>query len=317
LGIAQYSQAYFIEQEKSMKEGIKKHQLYIFITLIIVFIFVLYMKNQMSSKTPAHNTESIIAIWEKQAKEHGLSNEVKQKVSELYGQIVEHDMVEQKYAEDVTNSIDRYLSQYINNFINDNSCDGAILCMAWLLVNCTHNQYLSNEDFGNIKKWFDEFKPKIISAVNENINKTLGPDGFIKYQEQIKQIDDWIIVVLDHYYNELHSDPLFPLFKMPLDEDVEEKVLNEFKNSSSFSFKIKTERQLMVTEEEHIVEQMEDSYDQIPKEVILFCIAHCRDRLWEKEGYWGGLLHNFRTISRPGEGDWPINMLFKKKKYHN
>jgi hypothetical protein len=255
----------------------------------------------------------LMQLWERQAYKHGLDRDTIQDVSKLFYQVVDTQEYRQNNVEAVEESLDSYLTQFERSFMNEGARSGACYCMAWLLVQCAKRQPPTNDDLAETRAWFKRFKKRVITAVDENIVQTLGHDGFSNYEEQIEQTHVWIGRVLDYYFNELHDDPLFPMFKEPWNNNAEERVLEDLVSDNTFSVYVKRRRKLMVLEEEHVVEQMSRSYRSTPKKIILFALVYSNKSEWEKPEYWGGLLHYF-TTKVSGKGAWPVEMSFRPQK---
>ena len=260
-------------------------------------------------------------LWEHQASKHELDAEIISNVSNLFYQAMnsrefiefaDSEVYQPMETKPIEESLDRYLKQFKPYFLDSEIRSGTSFWIAWLLVQCATRHHPNVDEIRETKLWFEEFKKKVSTAVDENIKITLGKEDYSKYGEQIEQTKIWIGKTLDIYFDEFHDDPLFPLFKEPLSESNEKEVLRRLVEDTGFSVFIKGRRKSMVSMEEHIVEQMETIFGHTPKKVIFHALVSSNINEWQKEKYWGGMVANATTGVRTN-GIWPIEVYLRKQ----
>jgi hypothetical protein len=254
-------------------------------------------------------------IWIQKVNYFDVNDEASHLVCELFRQVVEPaDCSGHIVAEELETSIDRYLNQFEHTFGRKRAkkrFKGACYWMAWLLVRCATRPDISREDVEEIQIGWRTFTDEIIQILHEKTREAIGSEKYPKYEPQIKQALDRTKERLHFYFDELHDDPLFPIFKRPLSSYAEERVFRRVKEDSIRINRLKRPRKRMVPEEEFYTDVIENYFREIPKKVVFWMVTYGTMRECMKPIYWGGMGH---IASSSGEGIWPIEMYLEPLK---
>jgi hypothetical protein len=284
---------------------------FVIMSILLAFSIGLCSCAEKTKQAEVKKPHTLVQLWEKQASEHGLEEGVIRNVSDLCYQVKDVQGYQKRIeSKAIEKSLDRYLKQFKRSFINSNTRREACFSIAWLLVQCEKRPQPTFDELRESRAWFEGFKNKSFRAVDENIINAIGHEGLLKYKDQIEQTHASIGQRLDYYFNEFHDDPLFPLFKKPLSNSVEEKVLQRIKEDEAFKSSVKKGR---MPEEEYIPKYIEKSFRYIDREIINFALLYSNRSEWEKEKYWGGMLHSLYSLSSDDKGVWPAKLLLRHR----
>ncbi len=249
-------------------------------------------------------------IWIQKSNDYEVSNKTSNLVCELFRQIVEPPDCKGNFeADELEKSIDRYLRQFKHTFnherVGRKRVKRACYWMAWLLAQCATRPEISPEDVKKTRIWWRSFIDKIMQKLNEKARAALGSEKYEEYEPQVKQALDWTKKMLQFYFDELHEDPLFPIFKKPLSAYAEDKVFWHLKNESILANRLKKPIKPMVLEEEFYTNIIENYFKVMPKTIACQAVAYETMKEFKKPIYWGGM---GPMASSTGEGVWPIEM---------
>ena len=245
-------------------------------------------------------------VWADKATEHDLEKAARQLVWELFCQIVKPGDCRHVDAKKLEKSLDLYFKQFRPTFSGKRSKE-ACYWMSWLLAQYAKRPEASKQEMRRTNIWFKEFVDEIITILDEKTRNALGEESYNKLESQVQEALDWTKQVLQKYFDRLHDDALFPALKKPISDYANSKVFKHLKRDVML---IHPPTRLMELEEEAHVRALERYFNSIPSHVMFWTVLYSTKREFEKDEYWGGMLHSARSRR---DGAWPIQMYLRRK----
>ena len=107
-----------------------------------------------------------------------------------------------------------------------------------------------------------------------------------------------------YYFYELRNDPLFPLFKKPIDGYIEDIILQKLEKEDILYNLLN--RQIKTKPEKDFYSKWLNFYfEHIPERIIFWLVIETNKNAFRKTQYWGGMHYRANSCS---DGVWPIEM---------
>ena len=207
----------------------------------------------------------------------------------------------------LSESIKRYIDQFAYTFQGENE-DQACYYMAWLLAEAAAREPATSEDITNTKVTFDNLIDKLTNLLNENAKQAIGNADSPEIQEELNKNLAKVKGRLLYYYYELSEDPLFPLFKKPIDNDLEAEIVKKFENEkilfNLLNNQIKTEQ-----ESEFYKKWLSFYFDRIAERIVFWLVVESNKDIFRNPKYWGGMHYRARSLRN---GLWPVEIYLTK-----
>lgn len=245
----------------------------------------------------------ISQVWHKAVGQSDISLRHSAKICDFLQQIHLRDNSQSLNEDQVVESIIRYFKQFSYTFEVENE-EQACYCLAWLLAEAAARPVNTSENITNTRVSFDNLIDKLTIVLNDNANQAVGDADSSEIQKELSENLARVKGKLLHYYYNLSKDPLFPAFKKPIDNDIEEIILKKFENEkilfNLLNNQIKTE-----PANEFYKKWLSFYFDRVAERVVFWLVVESNKDEFRNPKYWGGMHYRARSIRNDL---WPVEI---------
>ena len=235
-----------------------------------------------------------------------ISTETSMRVSELLNQ--RHlEFNSQSVDENlVTESVKRYLEQFAYTFAGENE-EQACYYMAWLLAEAATRPIATSEDITNTRVSLENLIDRLTSVLNENAKQAIGDANLSVIQEELNENLARVKGRLLYYFYKLRDDPLFPVFKKPIDNEIEETIIKKFENEKIL-FNLLNNQVKSEPVSEFYRKWLSFYFDRVAERVVFWLAIETNKDEFRNPQYWGGMHYRARSCRN---GLWPVEIYLR------
>ena len=246
---------------------------------------------------------SMREIWRTAARQSDLSSDSLSNVDDFLRRILVPSGTESLDEGLVTESIKRYLKQFGYTFQGERR-DQACYYMAWLLAEAASKAVPSPDNNEKTRVSFETFTDKLINILDENAKQAIADTNSSKIQEELNENLARVKGSLMYYFYELREDPLFPLFKTPVDSNVAETVIGTFKNEKIL-FNLLNNQVKDRPVDDFYAKWLSFYFDRVAERAVFWLAIDTNKDKFRDPRYWGGMHY---TAKSSGSGLWPMEI---------
>jgi hypothetical protein len=242
-------------------------------------------------------------VWVRVAQRSGLSPNSFFKVTSLLNRIQGTYDIQTPDESLLTDSIKRYLEQFAYTFQGEHE-EQACYYMAWLLIEAAARDAITSEDKTNTRVSFENLIDRLISVLNENAKQAIGDANSSVIQEELKENLARVKGRLFYYFYELREDPLFPVFKKPIDKNIQAIIIKKFENEKIL-FNLLNNQIKSEPESEFYKKWLSFYFDRVAERVVFWLVIETNKDEFRNPQYWGGMHYRARSCKN---GPWPVEI---------
>ena len=241
--------------------------------------------------------------WRSTADSSGLPREQIALVINLLDEVLEPSACRKLDRNRLTGSISRYLEQFKHTFSGDYA-EQACYWTAWLLAETAKRPAPTAQDIESARVSFEALINDLINVLEAKAREAIGDANYSKCQPAVNMSLTRAKDRLRDYLEQLHNDPLFPIFKKPLDYGTRQQVLGHLSNETILDSLLNRQMKT-VPEEEFYKKWLEFYFDRVPARVVFRLVVVMTKPDIRKPEYWGGMHQRAKSCA---DSTWPIEM---------
>ena len=249
----------------------------------------------------------LLQFWDKTANHVEIDREQIRQIDMILPQIRWSVIVQTPDESIFSESLKRYYDQFRDSFQGEYKEEAGYF-LAWLIAEAVQRPVLTSEAIIETRKSFEDLIDKLEYSLNEKAKEAIEKSDFFEMQEELNENIAQVRGRLLYYFYELRNDTLFPLFKKPIDGNIEDIILQKLEKEDILYNLLN--RQIKTKPKKDFYSKWINFYfEHLPERIIFWLVIETNKNSFRKPQYWGGMHYRGKSCSN---GVWPIEMYLKR-----